>query len=100
MAVMKYMTAIFFIALSMGIPQTAHASSEPDAREVARINNCLPKKVDVYQETLGPEGETVYRVECNMPKTADGSSPGADALLISCQDNLCTLLRPISSEEK
>jgi hypothetical protein len=82
-------------------PLTAHADM-PEAKEVARINNCPPKKIEVYQQSLGSEGKTIYRVECTLPKTVggDGSAPKASALLISCDDTICTLLRPVMNEKK
>jgi hypothetical protein len=77
------------------------AAGQPEAREVARINNCTPKKIDVYQNQLGSEGETEYQVTCTLPKTADtASKPGPDALLIGCTDQLCELIRPMSLETK
>ena len=64
------------------------------AREVARNNNCTPSKIDIYQQSLGSEGTTVYRIDCSVPKTSDANAPkGATALLVSCKDNLCELLR-------
>jgi hypothetical protein len=70
------------------------------AREVARINNCLPKKIDVYQDSIGMSGQTIYRVDCTMPKMTGTAAPGPDALLISCDESLCTLLRSLTTEKK
>lgn len=70
-----------------------------DAREVARLNNCPPKKVEVYRQSLGAQGRTIYRVECNLPKAKDESAPkGADALLIQCDGSLCQFLRAAESK--
>jgi hypothetical protein len=97
---MKFVAAIFF-ALILLCSQTAHADTDQvEAREVARINNCTPKKIDVYQQSLGPEGSTTYRVDCTMAKTGDNTAKGADALLISCKQSLCELLRPLAGENK
>ena len=95
------MTAIF-LSLILLLSATPSYASQADAREVARINNCPPKKIEVYQQKLGASGETVYRVECNLPKAAGpaDASPQANALLIGCKDSLCTLMRPITGDKK
>jgi hypothetical protein len=78
----------------------AHAG-QPEARELARTNNCTPKKIDVFQNAVGGTGKTIYQVTCNLPKTTDkDSAVGPDALLISCDMSLCEVLRPISLEKK
>lgn len=100
MASMKYMAAIFFVTIIVGSVQSAAASSQSDAREVARINNCPPKKIEVFQQSLGSEAQTIYQVECTMPKVTGESAQGSDALLIGCQDSMCTLLRPITLDKK
>jgi len=74
-------------------------AAAPEAREVARINNCSPKKIEVFQQTLGNEGKTIYRVECNLPKSKDEETvQTADALLVQCKGSLCALLRPVEKE--
>ena len=50
----------------------AHATEQAQAREVARLNNCPVKKIEVYQNSLGETGQTIYRVQCNMPKAEIG----------------------------
>src|SRR5277367_466217 len=98
---MRFVPAILFaFALFAAVP--AHADIDQiQAREVARNNNCLPTKVDVYQQSLGSEGTTVYRVDCTVPKTSDANAPkGANALLVTCARNLCELLRPLAAEAK
>lgn len=96
---MRYGTALLFGVLLCGVAYPAHAG-QAEAREVARLNNCPPKKIEVYQQSLGAEGHTVYRVTCNMPKAADETSKGADTLLIGCRGSLCELLRPYEAEKK
>jgi cytochrome c5 len=103
MAVMKLMAAILFVCTLIGAANPAHADiNSIEAKEVARTNNCAAKKVDVYQQSLGTEGTTVYKVECTMPKTADADTApkGADSLLVSCKASMCELLRPVISESK
>jgi hypothetical protein len=90
-----FLLAVFLCVLSL--PARA---DQPEAREIARLNNCVPKKVEVFQQSLGAEGQTIYRVICNLPKTADEGSKGPDALLIGCRDSLCELVRPVDSEKK
>ena len=83
----------------------AHAG-QPEAREAARNANCPPKKIEVYQQSLGGEGHVVYRVQCTLPKTvgtADSGDAAAgvpDALLIGCDQNLCRVLRAVADEKK
>ncbi len=60
-----------------GLACPAHAD-QSEAKEVARNNNCSPKKIDVFQQSLGDEGQTIYRVQCNVPKVADTSAAGPD----------------------
>ena len=83
----------------MGATEASAATAE--AREVARINNCPPKKVEVFQQTLGSEGKTIYRVECNLPKAKDENAvASADTLLVQCNGSLCALIRPIGQDNK
>ncbi len=96
---MKLLTVIFWVYFFSGVSIGVAAPS--DAREVARINNCPPKKIEVFQQTLGIEGKTVYRVECNLPKAKEENAiKTANALLIQCSGSLCGLMRPIGNEEK
>ncbi|MFA4994066.1 MAG: hypothetical protein WC521_02040 [Bdellovibrionales bacterium] len=88
------LTLVFFFAA----PAFAGTS---EVREVARLNNCPPKKIEVVQNFLGGAGKTVYQVSCNLPKmTGSESASGSDAILIGCDQSLCTLMRPISAEKK
>ena len=96
MAVMKLMIAIFLCAsLAGAIP--ALAADPTQAREVARLNNCSPKKISVYQQSAGAEGKTVYQVDCVPAKSTNTAAPfSANALLVGCDASLCTLLRPMT----
>jgi hypothetical protein len=73
-----------------------------DAREVARMNNCTPKKIDIYQQTLGSLPQTTYRVECVLPKTVSGDqSPQlTNAVLVQCSGYLCKMLRAVNLNER
>lgn len=77
----------------------ARASSPADAREVARLNNCPPKKIEVFSQALGVTGKIIYRVSCNMPKSVgqeklpEGTKI-PDAVLIECTANMCDYMRP------
>ena len=78
----------------------AHAD-QPEAREVARLNNCNPKKIEVFQNQLGNEGKIIYQITCNLPKTTGSDSPtGPDALLVGCDSSLCEMIRPLASDKK
>jgi hypothetical protein len=93
--------ALLPILLYALIGATDAKAATAEAREVARINNCPPKKIEVYQQTLGNEGKTIYRVECNLPKAKeDNAIQTADALLVQCNGSLCALLRPVASDNK
>lgn len=90
--------ALFCFALLLA-PSAYAGTSE--AREVARLNNCPVKKIEVYQSQLGSMGKTVYQVTCNLPKTSGSeSASGPDALLIGCDQSLCELIRPVSADKK
>ncbi len=86
---------------ALAFPVTVRAGTA-EVREVARMNNCAPKKIEIYQQALGLDGHTVYRVDCNMPKAVGpaGDTKPADALLIDCDATLCQMLRPMSAEKK
>lgn len=67
-----------------------------DAREVARMNNCVPKKIEVYEQKISGAPQTTYRVECILPKTVGEQSADAmGALLVRCDGTLCLPLRPV-----
>ncbi|MDE2030605.1 MAG: hypothetical protein KGI97_08610 [Alphaproteobacteria bacterium] len=90
---MKLRFLILACALFAALP--AHAD-EPQARAVALMNNCPVKKISVYQADPGSMGDTIYRVDCNMPKATDPNAPpAANALLVECDQSLCYLLRAV-----
>src|ERR1700735_447387 len=99
---MRFAAVLFFALALTGFAVPAHADIDQiEAREVARNNNCTPAKIDVYQQSLGSQGSTIYKVDCTLPKMADPNAPKTDSsLLISCQDSLCDLLRPMAGETK
>jgi hypothetical protein len=90
---------LFCLFLALGLAPPALAG-QPEARAVALGNNCTPKKIEVYQQSLGADGQTVYRIECNLPKTVGETTKGPDAILVSCTQNLCDMLRPVSLDKK
>ncbi len=88
------------LALSFFLALPAYAGTA-EVREAARINNCTPKKIEVVQNFLGGTGKAVYQVSCNLPKTTGSEkAEGPDAILIGCDQSLCTLIRPVSAEKK
>ncbi|MDD3028674.1 MAG: hypothetical protein PHS57_00110 [Alphaproteobacteria bacterium] len=76
------------------------AAGQAEVREVALLNNCSPKKIEVYQNILGNDGRTVYKVSCNLPKTVETETKAPDAIIIGCQQSLCTFLRTFSDAAK
>lgn len=100
MAAMKQIIAAIFIGLT-ALPVTAFAG-QAEVRDVALSNNCPPKKVEIYKQQLGTDGEVVYRVQCNVPKTTgdNGGTPPNDTIMISCRQNLCAFVRSLPSGSK
>lgn len=94
-----FLTAAILIAPFLAITN-CDAAEQSQAREVARLNNCPPKKIEVFQSTLGSEGKTIYRIQCNMPKSTGGQEAGPDTLLIGCSSSLCEIINPTTSEKK
>ncbi len=79
---------------------SAHAGVA-EARESARMNNCNPKKIEVISNNLNASSQTIYRVECNMPKVrADGVPDAAQAVLIRCDGAICERLRALPQQTK
>jgi len=85
--------------LTLVLTSSAFAG-QSEVREVARLNNCIPKKIEVVQNYLGAAGKTVYQVSCNLPKTTAENATGSDAILIGCDQTLCTLIRSVAAEKK
>lgn len=78
----------------------AHAGPA-EARDIARLNNCTPKKVEVYQQKMGADAQTIYRVECIEPKAVNDKAPKmASAMLVRCDGALCEMLRPFDTTTK
>ncbi|HAX91698.1 MAG TPA: hypothetical protein DCY07_05765 [Rhodospirillaceae bacterium] len=91
---------IFLIPLLFWGAGTAHAAPA-DAREVARINNCIPKKIEVYQQGMGVDSPTTYRVECIAPKTVGENVPKMPpSMLVRCSGSLCEMLRPLTESKQ
>ena len=97
---MKRLLAIAPLLVALLSTQSVWAG-QAEVRDVAIANNCPPKKVEVYQHAIGADGETIYRVTCTLPKVVgEATAPAADALMISCVQNLCTPTTPITVEKK
>lgn len=96
MQILRY--AVVFALVVLTIPAQA---AVPEAREIARMNNCLPKKVEVYQQKMGRAQETTYRVECIAPKIVNQEAPKlASAMLVRCDGAICEMLRPLDQTTK
>ncbi|MGE0109517.1 MAG: hypothetical protein AB7S81_07135 [Bdellovibrionales bacterium] len=89
---MRFLAAlIVVVCVSFAVDVKA---SQPEARAVALLYGCSPKKIEVIKTNLGPPSQTVYRAECNMPKmTGTTSANLANTLLIGCTGTLCDLIR-------
>ena len=99
---MRHLVTAIFFALILALPGTVKAG-QAEVRDVAIANNCPPKKIEIYQQSLGENSDTVYRVQCTLPKTvgaAEGAGKPPDALLIGCKQNLCDVMRPVSVDAK
>ncbi len=95
----RFLYAFVSLAVSAASPAWA---GQAEVRDAAMNNNCKPKKIELYQQSLGGSGEMVYRVTCDLPKTVGEktNSDAVDALMISCTQNLCDVLRAVAAEEK
>ena len=88
------------LALSALLGASLAHAAPADAREVARLNNCTPKKIEALSQSLGDQGTTLYNVTCVLPKGKEDAPKGPDALLIKCDGSICEMLRPIKTEQK
>lgn len=81
----------------------AYAGEGSQVREVARMNNCPPKKVEVFQQGLGNTAKVTYRIDCIMPKATgakDSKDKPPESILVSCEGGLCDFLRPFVADKK
>lgn len=91
---MRCLIVLLIGSMLLYAPQAVAAGAE--AREIARQNNCTPKKVEIFQQKVGATMQTIYRVECILPKAVDDKAPKmATAVLIQCDGTMCELLRPL-----
>jgi hypothetical protein len=93
---------VALIGLFLCTGTTTASAGQADARATALGENCKPKKIEIYKQSIGGSGEIIYRVTCDVPKTVGEkpSSPTPDSLLVSCVQSLCSPLRPVISEKK
>ncbi len=94
-----FSTLCLFSLLAFSNPAYA---GQAEARATALDNNCTPKKIEIYQQSIGAAGQTIWRVTCNLPKSVSQSkdSVAPDALMISCDQSLCDVMNPVQSEKK
>ncbi len=84
---------LFLLLALLALPLPALAQVE--ARAVALANNCKPTKLEVVNQTSGPQGQTIYLASCeNKAPASQGSDAAATTrtLRISCRDKLCVTL--------
>jgi hypothetical protein len=88
---------IALLSLLTSLYGTDCLAAPADAREVARMNNCSPKKIEIYQQKMGSNSSTLYRVECIAPKTVgENVTPMPTSMLVQCEGSLCKMLRPLT----
>lgn len=80
------------LGLLLLLSPTSHAGLA-EVRDVARQSNCPPKKIEVLRQSVGAAGETVYQVECNLPKAKEQSAEAKNSLVVKCQQALCQVAR-------
>ncbi|MDD3182353.1 MAG: hypothetical protein PHD48_06080 [Alphaproteobacteria bacterium] len=72
-----------------------------EVRETARLNNCTPKKIQVYQQKLGKNALTIYRVDCIEPKAVGENLPKTpDSILVECESSMCRMLRALEEKQQ
>lgn len=94
---MRILATLLIVGITLYALPTEAGTAE--ARETARQNNCVPKKIQIYQQKLGNNPPTIYRVDCIEPKTVgENIIKTPPAILVECQTNLCSMLRPINDQ--
>lgn len=86
------LSLLFACLLLCLVAETAQAGMA-EVRDAARQNNCPPKKIEVLRQTIGTVNETLYQVECNLPKAKDQAANAPTGITIKCQMNLCQAMR-------
>ena len=84
-----YLLPLFMLLLSVSPARAGTA----EVRDAAQQNGCPPKKIEVLRQSIGATSQTVYQVECNLPKAKDQSSKAGNTLIIKCELNLCQAMR-------
>ncbi len=95
---MRFFVLCVFVALWASVLPAFAGQAE--VKDIARQNNCPPKKIDVQHNALGENGRTLYRVTCILPKVTEKEDAPLDALVIACTGSLCELVRPAEGEKK
>lgn len=91
---MRLSGSIFLVMLLCAASPAMAGPAE--AREVARLNNCTPKKIEIYDQRLGSNPTTLYKVGCVEPKTVGQNIPKTpSAILVQCEASLCSMLRGV-----
>jgi hypothetical protein len=98
----RSLLAVLIICLCLTATGSAEAG-QAEVRDVALSNNCPPKKIEIFRQSLGADGTTIYQVQCVLPKivgTTDSAAKPPDGILVSCKQNMCDMLRPVTLEKK
>lgn len=92
---------IALLPLLISLYGTDCFAAPADAREVARMNNCSPKKIEIYQQKMGGDSSTLYRVECIPPKiVGENILPMPTSMLVQCDGSLCKMMRPLTNKKQ
>lgn len=84
----------FVIGLVVALLMSGNACAGlAEVRDAARQSNCPPKKIEVLRQSVGNSNETLYQVECNLPKAKDAKADQSKRITVKCQLNLCQVGR-------
>ncbi|MCL2469835.1 MAG: hypothetical protein FWF24_06370 [Alphaproteobacteria bacterium] len=78
----------------------AAQASPAEVREVARLNNCPPQSIEIFQQTVGARAQTIYRVSCDIPASlSKDAPPPVNAILVRCLGTLCDVMRTLYKQD-
>ncbi len=89
---MKLCPAVVMLCIGQLLSGSAFAGLA-EVRDAARQSNCPPKKIEVLRQSVGNSNETLYQVECNLPKPKEAKADQTNRITVKCQLNLCQVGR-------
>ncbi len=84
--------AIFLGLLALLLAGTSFAG-QAEVRDIAKQNNCIPKKIEILRQSIGLQSDVTYKVECNIPKATDQREGSPTSITVQCQMSLCQIVR-------